>query len=235
VDEARALPAYSERHLDPAQAVAYRGKFERSLLRRLSHRRELWCVRQAVDAAFALLRPFAFRAGGPVLLDLPCGAGRFAPLLAARAGAYLPADHSPHMLALCRDALAARGLSGKARESLQADARRIPLADQSVDLACCLRLLHHFPRGEDRAAILGELRRVDQGPLVLTFLDAESPKQWIHLQSMRLAGGTTRRALLSRAQLSQEAHAAGWELVRTWAVSGLFSGQTVALLRPSGP
>ena len=37
---------YSERHLDPAQALAYRGKFERTALRRLSHRRERSIVRE---------------------------------------------------------------------------------------------------------------------------------------------------------------------------------------------
>jgi ubiquinone/menaquinone biosynthesis C-methylase UbiE len=136
------------------------------------------------------------------------------------------------MLALCREVLAASGLDSRASRFVQADARRIPLPEQCVDLACCLRLLHHFPRAEDRAAILGELRRVDRGPLVITFLDAESPKQWIHLQSLRLSGGTSRRALLSRDQLAVEARAAGWQLLRVWAVSGLFSGQSVALLGP---
>jgi len=223
------LPAYSQRHLDAAAAVAYRGKFERSLLRRLSHWRESQCVRAMARRAIAGCTPADH---GPRLLDVPCGAGRFAPLLAGLGGSYLAADHSPAMLLLCRQRLQAAGLGARAVAFVQADARKLPLPDRSVDLACCLRLLHHFPERRDRLAILAELARVCHGPLVLSFLDAAAHKQRLYLWRRRRRGQLPRRVLLSRAELAAEAQAAGWRLLRTAGISSWFSGQTVALLLP---
>jgi ubiquinone/menaquinone biosynthesis C-methylase UbiE len=42
---------------------------------------------------------------------------------------------------------------------LRGDARRVPLPDQSVDLALCTLALHHFGE-EDAVAVLSEMRRV---------------------------------------------------------------------------
>jgi ubiquinone/menaquinone biosynthesis C-methylase UbiE len=215
---------YSERHLDPGQALAYRDKFRRSLTRRLSDRREHLIVGAAMRAALAELgRPSA-----ESLLDLPCGAGRFAPLLHAACRSYTAADHSPHMLDLCRAAL-----GGASARFERADARAMPFAGASFDLVCCLRLLHHFPDRKERLAILRELRRVCRGPLVLSWLDADAPKQWVHARRCELAQRHNRRAAQSRATLAAEAADAGLLLRRTWSLSGWFSGQSVALLVPA--
>lgn len=217
---------YSERHLDPAEAHAYRTKFEKTALRRLSHRRERSIIEAALAAAIELLPPVLPSARSPVLLDFPCGAGRFARLFAGAAKTYVGADHSPHMLAICRAALGERTES----EFHEGDAREMPFTDATFDLACCVRLLHHFRDPDDRKRILDEFHRVTTGPLVLTFLDADSPKQWVHARRSELEGEANRRAVLSISQLTEEAGAAGWRLTRTWALSGLFSGQAVAVL-----
>ena len=224
------LPDYSRRHLDAAKAAAYRTKFRRGVVRRLSARREAALVRRAL--AGALDRVPADRRAAPTILDHPCGAGRFAPLLAGAAGAYLAGDHSPHMVGLTRATLAEAGLGARLARTLVGDARTMDLADDAVDVACCLRLLHHFADPDDRARILGELARVSRGPVVTTFLDATSRKQRRHLA--RRAGRATPRVLLSPEAFAAEARTAGLELVASWALSGLFSGQRVALLAP-GP
>lgn len=230
------MAEYSQRHLDPAEARAYRTKFDRSLSRRLSHRRERALVARAVDEALTLLPPVLPDPDGPILLDLPCGAGRFSPLLAARAARYQPADHSPAMLALAREALEGAGLADRAAAGVVVDAREpLPFADRSFDLVCCIRLLHHFREPVDRARILSGLRRVARGPLVLTWLDAGSVKQRLHALRCALSGAPSRRAPLTRAELGDELRATGWALRRTWALSGLFSGQAIAVCAPSGP
>ena len=220
--------SYSDRHLDPAEALAYRDKFARSWTRRLSHAREKRLVLGFVDEALDLL-PDVVQAGSPRLLDFPCGAGRFAPLLAPRVARYVGADHSPAMLSLCRDALDAAGCSQSA-SFVEGDARDMPLEDASFDIATCIRLIHHFQNPAVQTKILAEFARVTTGPLVLTFLDADAPKQWLHARRCALSGRRSRRAPLSREQLASLGEASGWKLLETASLSGLFSGQSVALL-----
>jgi len=224
------LPEYSDRHLHREHAAAYRSKFERSLLRRMSARRERGLVERALREALARVESVS-----PLLLDYPCGAGRFAVLFARSAGSYLAGDHSPHMVELTRTVLEEAGLAGKLAGTRVGDARSLDLDDQSVDLAVCMRLLHHFPDRGDRVRILGELARVSRGPLVTSFLDGDSFKQRRHAARIARTKEPSRRVLQSPAAFAQAAEEAGWEVIESWSLSSLFSGQRVALLDHGKP
>ncbi|GGV06356.1 hypothetical protein GCM10010275_52900 [Streptomyces litmocidini] len=104
--------------------------------------------------------------GRPRVLDLGCGPGRSALLLAAEAGAEVTAvdTHEP-FLAELREAAAARGLDGAVR-TLNADMRALPFPDGSFDLVWAEGSV--FVLGFDRA--LAEWRRLlaPGGTLVLT-------------------------------------------------------------------
>lgn len=228
------LPEYSQRHLDPEQAAAYRTKFQRSFTRRLSTQREHKLVAAALVAALAWLeRELEIAPAAAKLLDYPSGAGRFAPLCASLVGGYLPGDHSPHMLDLTEAALAEAGLASKQIGRTEGDARHMTLPDQAVDLGLNMRLLHHFPARDDRVSILRELRRVVAGPLVTSFLDADSFKQRRHVAQLTKKKRTSRRVLVSLTEFADELETAGWQLVDSWALSSLFSGQRIALCVPS--
>ncbi|MCA8968695.1 MAG: class I SAM-dependent methyltransferase [Planctomycetes bacterium] len=227
--------AYSDRHLDPREAIAYRAKFRRGILRRLSHFEERRIVRKAFQEALDLLPPAIIEEEGrPRLLDYPCGAGRFARLFANGAnrlgGRYIAADHSPSMLAICARELEEHDVVAEA--FVEGDARDMPLADAAFDIACCIRLLHHFRPREERVRILSEFRRVSTGPLVATFLDAEAAKQRRHSERCRREGRENRRAIVTRAELQHEASDAGYRLVSVRELSGRFSGQCVAVFTP---
>ncbi|MEU0404729.1 bifunctional class I SAM-dependent methyltransferase/N-acetyltransferase [Streptomyces sp. NPDC006197] len=102
----------------------------------------------------------------PRVLDLGCGPGRSALLLAAEAGAEVTAvdTHEP-FLAELRETAAARGLDGAIR-TLNADMRALPFPDGSFDLVWAESSV--FVLGFDRA--LAEWRRLlaPGGTLVLT-------------------------------------------------------------------
>lgn len=227
------VPAYSKRHLDPNQAAAYRVKFKQSLTRRMSARREMLLVTRALQAGFAWLTDNrALSADQVTLLDYPCGAGRFAPLAAGIAGKYFAGDHSPHMLDLACAALDEAGLGDKLVGRTEGDARVMKLEDKHVDIALCMRLLHHFPKSADRVQILTQLRRVTRGPLITSYLDAESRKQRSHVRRLAKKSRTTRRVLVSKSDFAKEAASAGWRLVESWSLSSLFSGQCIAFCVP---
>jgi SAM-dependent methyltransferase len=93
--------------------------------------------------------------GATRLLDLGCGPGTFARRAAARFGAL-------HVIAIDPSrALTRRGM-------VRATGEALPLADRSVDVAICLSSIRYM---RDRAAALGELRRVVRKLLVIVELD----------------------------------------------------------------
>jgi ubiquinone/menaquinone biosynthesis C-methylase UbiE len=135
----------------------YHEKHRRTMGRRLSN----WREQQMAAHALA-------RAGRPaVILDLPCGTGRFWPLLARTTDqTILAADNSESMLAVAREVNPPALLE---RITLfQSSAFDIRLEDESVDHVFCMRLLHHITRSEDRLAILREFHRVTRRTVALS-------------------------------------------------------------------
>jgi len=186
-------------------AAAYRDKHAGTLLRRLADRREKTLL-------VRLLRRI-----GPLesVLDCPCGAGRFLPLLAGEADRVFALDQSRALLLLARAGRAAVG-----------DAGALPLRDGAVDAVVCLRLLHHFPEAADRRRILAEAARVARKGVVVSFADADTWKG----RRMR-----SRRRPVPRRVLAEDAAAAGLALdPGVLKVNSLFSGFSFALLRTSG-
>ena len=135
----------------------YHEKHRRTLGRRLSNWREQHMAAQALSLA-----------GNPaVILDLPCGTGRFWPLLARQTQhTILAADNSDAMLAVAREVNPPQ-LTDRIK-LFQSSAFDIQLDDNSVDHVFCMRLLHHITRPEDRLAILKEFHRVSRQTVALS-------------------------------------------------------------------
>jgi ubiquinone/menaquinone biosynthesis C-methylase UbiE len=92
-----------------------------------------------------------------VALDLGCGNGRHAELLADRADRVVCADISTAALATARGRALERGYG---IDLLAADAAGLPLRANSVGTAVYVAAVHHLPTRELRLASLGELARV---------------------------------------------------------------------------
>ncbi|WP_306092841.1 class I SAM-dependent methyltransferase [Pseudomonas sp. R5(2019)] len=135
--------------------------------RRLSHRRD----EQLAQRALAL-------AGEPgLVLDLPCGAGHFWPLLAQKMNrVIIGADN-------CADILATACRSQPAHvvervRPLQTSVFDIDLPNNAVDSIFCMRLMHHIGESSNRLAMLKEFQRVTRDSVILSLWVDGNFKAW---------------------------------------------------------
>jgi SAM-dependent methyltransferase len=129
--------------------------------------REQGCIARALEGVPA----------GAKVLDLPCGAGRLARMLAGKGFALTEADYSPHMVERARAAWEATKAEGVPEGNPpvrfeQRDVMATGYADGEFDVVICNRLLHHFIEGPTRVAALKELRRISKERVVASFFNA---------------------------------------------------------------
>jgi ubiquinone/menaquinone biosynthesis C-methylase UbiE len=210
---------------DREHAESYLHKHRAGLARRLSH----WRDEQLARKALAL-------AGEPTLvLDLPCGAGRFWPVLAEQPNRLvIAADNSAGMLATAR-ANQPAALLGRIR-TLQTSAFDIGLPDGAVDAIFCMRLLHHIGAVEHRAAILNEFHRVTRDTVILSLWVDGNYKAWRRkrLESRRDRRewrGEQNRFVLPARQVEQEFRSAGFDIVGHTDFMPLYAMWRVYVLR----
>ncbi|WP_439886220.1 class I SAM-dependent methyltransferase [Pseudomonas sp. MBLB4123] len=168
------------RKYDHQHSIQYLHKHRDGLARRLSHWRDVQVARQALKLA-----------GEPnLLLDLPCGAGRFWPLLAQNPNrVILAADNSADMLATARAAQPAEVVARI--KTFQTSAFAIDLGANAVDCIFCIRLLHHIESAAHRLAILREFHRVSRDSVILSLWVDGNYKAWKRrrLERRRAAAG----------------------------------------------
>jgi len=190
--------------------------------------------------------------GGAAMLDLPCGYGRFSPLLRTRARRLVNSDLSWEMVRRAEAGLAAMdraarekapasapaagGSSGAGGEHAGAVANAkqgLPFKDGAFDVVFSLRFFHHVHEAGDRAAILREFRRVTSGWVIVSFYRTSG----FHLAQRRLRRkfhkSRTNIKMIEPGTFEREAAAAGFAVVK---IAPLFRGlhaYHLALLRTS--
>jgi SAM-dependent methyltransferase len=206
-DAAPVCLEFSDKY-DRAHAHRYFEKHQSTLSRRLSHWRENQVCRKALQIA-----------GEPdSVLDLPCGAGRFWPLLVERQERrVLAADNSPDMIAIAREHQAAD--VSRRVDAFQTSAFAIDLPDNAVETVFSIRLLHHVERAEHRLAILREFARVARNSVILSLWVDGNYKAWRRrrLEAARARrgrlGSNQNRFIVDRQQVEREFQEAGLDVV----------------------
>lgn len=187
---------------DQQHAQGYLYKHQDGLARRLSHWRDAQVGRSALRLA-----------GDPnLVLDLPCGAGRFWPMLAEHPNrVILAADNSADMLAT---ALAAQPPEVVARvKTFKTSAFDIGLGDNSVDCVFCIRLLHHVQSAEHRLAALREFHRVTRDTVIVSLWVDGNYKAWRRNRLEQRRGGGENRFVVSRNEIEREFLDAGFQVL----------------------
>ena len=196
------------RKYDWEHARQYLQKHQEGLARRLSHWR---------DAQLAL-RALRLAGDPDLVLDLPCGAGRFWPVLCEQPNrVILAADNSADMLAMAR---AAQPHDMVARiNTFQTSAFAIDLGANAVDCIFCIRLLHHIELPEHRLSILREFHRVSRDTVILSLWVDGNYKAWgrRRLEARRAAKGRAsqhqNRFVVARQVIEKEFRQAGFRII----------------------
>ncbi|MCU1717109.1 class I SAM-dependent methyltransferase [Pseudomonas sp. 5P_3.1_Bac2] len=194
------------RKYDKQHSQHYLRKHRANFARRLSHWRDVQVGRQALKMA-----------GEPdLVLDLPCGAGRFWPMLAEhKSRVIIAADNSAAMLSVAQAAQPAEVV--KRVRTLRTSAFAIDLADNAVDSIFCIRLLHHIESSDNRLTILREFHRVSRDTVIVSLWVDGNFKAWKRKrleQSRKDAGrGGENRFLVTRDVIEQEFRQAGFSII----------------------
>ena len=178
------------------------------LSRRLSNWRGQQLARRALSAA-----------GEPSLvLDLPCGSGRFWPVLAEKSNrVILAADKSSDMIQLARQNQPADVVARV--HSFQTCAFAIDLDNAAVDSIFSMRLLHRFAAPEQRLAMLREFHRVTRDTLIVSLWVDGNFKSWRRkrVERIRLERGANRDNancfVVARSQIETEFSSAGFKIL----------------------
>ncbi|MCA4962627.1 class I SAM-dependent methyltransferase [Pseudomonas sp. Y24-6] len=207
---------------DDQHALRYLQKHKNGLGRRLSHWRDIQLARKALTLA-----------GEPgLVLDLPCGAGRFWSLLAEKSNrAIIGADNSESMLNVAMQAQPADVV--KRVQPLQTSAFDIALPDNAVDSIFCMRLLHHIGEAEHRLAILREFERVTRDSVIISLWVDGNFKAWKRKRSESTRGqeGYQNRFVLPVVTVEKEFEQAGFRIQERLDFLPLYAMWRVYVLR----
>ncbi|HEY1029997.1 MAG TPA: methyltransferase domain-containing protein [Pseudomonas sp.] len=196
------------RKYDFEHAQQYLHKHQDGLARRLSHWRDEQVARRAL-----------LMADEPnLVLDLPCGAGRFWPVLCEQPNRVIfAADNSADMIATARAAQAPEVVARV--NSFRTSAFDIDLGDNAVDCIFCIRLLHHIESAEHRLAILREFHRVSRDTVIVSLWVDGNYKAWkrrrleIRRTEQGRATENQNRFVVARSTIENEFHQAGFDIL----------------------
>lgn len=145
----------ARRAYDAASAREYEQQRFSGLLGRYRWRREQEAVHQLLTHVETQ----------SVIADIPCGIGRWWPLLATRASRIVGIDLSPAML---EQAEARAKTVAVPIELHRGEAEAVPLGDLSVDYVFSFALTKHLPLGS-QMEVLSEFARVSRLAVITTF------------------------------------------------------------------
>lgn len=147
---------YSARHAyDSQSAEDYERLRFSGLLGQYRWRREQTAVRELVSCIEA----------GSAVADIPCGIGRWWPVLATRASRIVGIDISPAMLERAESRARTSTIPTELRHG---EAEAIPLGDLSVDYVFSFALTKHLPL-RSQMRVLSEFARVSRIGVISTF------------------------------------------------------------------
>ncbi len=199
---------------------AYKYNYDHALSYYLKHRKD-WPRRLSDWREKGLARQALHYIGEPnTVLDIPCGAGRFWPLLTKNKNrTIIAADSSIDMLRVASEHCPQTMQSQI--ELLHTSAYDINLADNSVNTIFCMRLLHHIGDAEKRRKIFEEFHRVTRKSVLLSLWVDGNFKAWRRRNRDRVLdeeqpNRSRNRFLFKKEEIEKEFYRAGFSIVANY-------------------
>lgn len=163
-------------------------------------------------------------------LDLPCGYGRFFPLLQKKGFTPLNCDISFHMVE--RANARSKPVESARSWGVVADAvSGLPFKEKSFRLVFSMRFFHHLHESSDRRRVLKEFQRITAGWLLISYYQTSPLHRLQRKFRSRVKKSQTGIKMISEEKFREEAENAGFQ-VET--IESLFWGihsQRIALLK----
>ncbi len=180
----------------------------------------------------AIRKALSLTQGVRVILDLPCGTGRFTGALAREGYEIVGSDISMEMLQKAASITSTKDGDGQQqniRGYLQANAEALPLRDASLDCVVCIRFMMHVDPAT-RVRMLREFHRVSRRWVVIDYRHKYTFRYVLTHTLGKLGFGRTPLSRVSRADLEQEFRDAGFAVRQVIRVSApLLSDKWVVL------
>ncbi len=169
----------------------------------------------------AIRKALSLTQGVRVILDLPCGTGRFTGALAREGYEIVGSDISMEMLqkaASLTSPTSGDGHQPNIRGYLQANAEKLPLRDDSLDCVVCIRFMMHVDPAT-RVRMLREFRRVSRRWVIVDYRHKYTFRYVLTHTFGKLGLGRSPLSRVSSAGLREEFHQAGFRVVEVVRVS----------------
>jgi len=212
-------------------ARSYNTKYDDELHKRLNNKFEFALIRRCLDVV------------GPqdLLLDLPSGTGRLAPVVRPYARRIVESDVSMEMLKFCRTnwankfeghpgGIKADGAGGEVEGFAQASAFHLPYRDRAFDCVFSSRLTHHIPDPSERNQFIRELARISKQWVVMSYFHKWSLKNILRMVRSPF-NKKKGKVVMSTTEFREVAGWAGLDLLHSWPLSRIASGHHFAVLK----
>ena len=152
-----------------------------------------------------------------LVLDVPCGSGKLMPCLIESDFSIIGIDLSEDMLSMICDK------KPKKLTVIQADIRKLPLKDNSIDIIISNRFLHRISP-EIHLNALNEIYRVSKEYAILYFsIRGILTKCIISLEKILNIGDRGEIFYMSKKSIKEELDSSGWDFIKGTAVIPMVS------------
>ena len=179
--------------------------------------------RELVNGLLSLIRAES-------ILDIPCGTGKLAVLLAKRSGRIVAADISEDMLKVAKQSYMAAGCDDRVSFAV-GDVEHLcdHFGNLELDAVVCLRLMHRVPT-ETRKRMLDQIARTAKYAVISFGIDSPYHKLRKKLRRLMFGGAVPDLCLEGIENIRREI-ATAFHIERECRISPLMSEEVLFLLR----
>jgi len=166
---------------------------------------------------------------GLQFLDVPCGYGRFTPLLLTGSSGLINSDLSFFMVkrAVEQGQAVQKDISGAVADTK----RGLPFKAESFDLLFSMRFFHHVHERSKRNAILKEFNRVTKKWVILSYYKSNLLHQLQRKMRRKVKRRQTSISIISSQRFRKEVIDAGFEIIKVYPLIRGIHSQWIAFLR----